>query len=68
MIFYMMQFLYFFLICGTAIAAPKKLKTFVGTFESIQSGDYTHLNLKGPDKKAMSFICDDLPASEVRGI
>ena len=55
----------------TISAAPahgKTLKTFEGSFEKIQQGDYTHLYLIHRNGKKMSFVCTDLPKSLIKGI
>jgi hypothetical protein len=67
--YFLWAFLFWIIISpASATDKRKKLKVFKGTFVSVQSGDYTHLKLKGADEKIASFVCDDLPKSEVLGI
>lgn len=51
-----------------AQAENEKLKVFEGSFEKIQSGDYTHLIARGADGKLVSFVCMDLPPAAVKGV
>lgn len=46
----------------------RDLKKFVGTFDRVQTGDYTHLSLTGARQNKTFFICEDLPASSVKGL